>query len=256
MSSLADMRNLLADSNHSLHPPSAYRGLRLALILDSPAYDSHAEAGPVHDRASQAGAVTRTSLVAILGDDGLTPYAGVLPLSRVDELGRNPPAVIVLATDLAHPAGLAAVRSVRRGLPSARVVVTGRDVRGGLARQALNAGADAFVSEQDAPEALAAAVRAVVAGLVCAPRATRRLVAKPTFSHREKQILELMVAGMTNRQIAGRLYLAESTVKSHVTSAFAKLGVRSRKDAAAILLDPAEDLAATALPRRRRAGTR
>jgi hypothetical protein len=41
-----------------------------------------------------------------------------------------------------------------------------------------------------------------------------------------------------------------------VTSAFAKLGVRSRKDAAAILLDPAEDLAATALPRRRRAGTR
>ena len=256
MSSLADMRNVLADSHHSLHPPSAYPGQSLALILDSATDDSQAEGGPVHDRVTHAGADPRTALVAILADDGLIPYAGVLPLSRIDELGRNPPAVIVLATDLAHPAGLAAVRSVRRELPSARIVVTGRDVRGGLARQALNAGADAFVSEQDAPEALTAAVRAVVAGLVCAPRATRRLVAKPTFSHREKQILELVVAGMTNRQIAGRLYLAESTVKSHVASAFAKLGVRSRKDAAAILLDPAEDLAATALPRRRHAGAR
>ena len=256
MSSLADMRNVLADSHHSLDAASAYRGLSLALVLDGPAYDGRAEARPVHDRTSHAGADPRTSLVAILADDGLAPCAGVLPLSRVAELGRNPPAVIVLATDLAHPAGLAAVRSVRRELPSARIVVRGRDVRGGLARQVLNAGADAFVSEQETPEALAAAVRAVVAGLVCAPRATRRLVAKPTFSHREKQILELVVVGMTNRQIAGRLYLAESTVKSHVASAFAKLGVRSRKDAAAILLDPAEDLAATALPRRRRAGTR
>ena len=256
MSSLADMRNVLSDSRHSLHPASASRGLRIALILDSPAHDSQVGASPVHDCARHASAGLRASLVAILADDGLTPHAGVLPLSRVDELGRKPPTVVVLATDLAHPAGLAAVRSLRRELPSARIVVTGRDVRGGLARQALNAGADAFVSEQDAPEALAAAVRAVVAGLVCAPQATRRLVAKPTFSHREKEILELVVAGMTNRQIAGRLYLAESTVKSHVTAAFAKLGVRSRKDAAAILLDPTEDLAATALPRSRRAGGR
>ena len=73
-------------------------------------------------------------------------------------------------------------------------------------------------------------------------------MAKPTFSHREKEILELLVAGMTNRQIGDRLYLSESTVKTHVTAAFAKLGVRSRKDAAAILLDPAEGLAPTALP--------
>jgi DNA-binding NarL/FixJ family response regulator len=256
MSSLVDMRYVLADSHDSVHPPSVYRGLRLAIILDSPDHESQADASPLDDRASHAGADPRKSLATILADDGLAPRAGVLPLSRIGELGRNPPAVIVLATDLAHPAGLAAVRSVRRELPSARIVVTGRDVRGGLARQALNAGADAFVSEQDAPEALAAAARAVVAGLVCAPRATRRLVAKPTFSHREKQILELVVAGMTNRQIAGRLYLAESTVKSHVAAAFGKLGVRSRKDAAAILLDPAEDLAPTALPRRRRASSR
>ena len=57
-----------------------------------------------------------------------------------------------------------------------------------------------------------------------------------------------MLEGLTNRQIGARLYLAESTVKTHLISAFAKLGVRSRKDAVALLLDPAEDLAITALP--------
>jgi DNA-binding NarL/FixJ family response regulator len=91
-------------------------------------------------------------------------------------------------------------------------------------------------------------VHAVLAGFVCTPRSARRLVAKPTFSHREKEVLQLLVMGLTNRQIAGRLYLAESTVKSHLASAFAKLGVRSRKDAADLLLDPTEGLAATALP--------
>lgn len=197
----------------------------------------------VHDGASTAAAP-----VAFLVADDLAPTSGVLPLARVEELVHDPPDAIILAVDLSRPEGLAAVRSLHRKAPETRIVVFGRDPSGVLARQALNAGAQAFVSDQDAPDALGAAVRAVVAGLVCAPRVTRRLVAKPTFSHREKEVLELLVAGLTNRQIAGRLYLAESTVKTHVTAAFSKLGVRSRKDATAILLDPAEGLLATALP--------
>ena len=50
-------------------------------------------------------------------------------------------------------------------------------------------------------------------------------------------MLELLVTRLTNGQIAARLYLAESTVKSRVASAFAKLGVRSRKEAATLLRD-------------------
>jgi DNA-binding NarL/FixJ family response regulator len=55
---------------------------------------------------------------------------------------------------------------------------------------------------------------------------------------REKQILALVVTGLTNAQIAGTLFLAESTVKSHLSSAFSKLGVSSRYEAASVVLDP------------------
>jgi DNA-binding NarL/FixJ family response regulator len=127
-------------------------------------------------------------------------------------------------------------------------VVARHDSSAIAARQALNAGAEAFVPADETDQALAPALNAVMAGFVCAPRTARRLVAKPTFSHREKEVLDLLVAGLTNRQIGDRLYLAESTVKTHLASAFAKLGVRSRKDAVALLLDPAEGLATMALP--------
>jgi DNA-binding NarL/FixJ family response regulator len=190
----------------------------------------------------------RDALVSALAGGGAPVNAGVLTLRRIGELAENPPDAVVVAADLAGAAGFAAVRRVRKEMPATRIVVVARNAGAGLARQALNAGADALVPEPEIERSLAAVVHAVLAGFVCTPRWARRLVAKPTFSHREKQVLELLVAGLTNRQIAGRLYLAESTVKSHLASAFAKLGVRSRKDAAALLLDPAEGLAATALP--------
>jgi len=176
-------------------------------------------------------------------------WPGTVALRGVGGLAADRPDAVVLVADSAGPAGMASLRRICAEVPDAHVVVVARD--GGTAnaaRQALNAGADAFVRVDDAHEALGPALDAVMAGLVCAPRAVRRLIAKPTFSHREKEVLELLVAGLTNRQIGERLYLAESTVKSHLAAAFAKLGVRSRKDAVAVLLDPAESLARTALP--------
>jgi DNA-binding NarL/FixJ family response regulator len=192
---------------------------------------------------------SRDTIVELLAAAGLPVTAGAASLARIDELAQRSPDVLVVVGDLGGPAVLAAVRRVHRRTPSTRIVVVAPDgPTGAAARQSLNAGAEAFVPLRDAERALAAAVHAVVAGLVCAPRDVRRLVAKPSFSHREKQVLELVVAGLTNAEIAGSLFLSESTVKSHLVSAFAKLGVRSRKDAAALLLDPAEGLAATALP--------
>jgi DNA-binding NarL/FixJ family response regulator len=197
--------------------------------------------------ASESGG-GRDALVAILAAGGLAVQPGATTL---EALAADPPAVLVLRADVGGPAGLAALRRARRLAPRLRVVVVTTPMPGAgatAARQALHAGAEAVVRASEAERALVPAVGAVLAGYVCAPREARRLVAKPAFSHREKEVLELVVEGLTNSQIASRLFLSESTVKTHLASAFSKLGVRSRRDAAALLLDPAEGLAATALP--------
>jgi len=191
----------------------------------------------------------RAALVSCLAAGGTPVTGGALPAARIGELAARPD-VLVLAVDVAGAVGLAVLRRLGETLPATRIVVVGgRDAMGTDARRALNAGAEAYVPGPEAERWLALAVRAVRAGLVCAPRQARRLVAKPTFSQREKDVLGLLVIGLTNSEIAARLYLAESTVKSHLASAFTKLGVRSRHDATALLLDPAEGLAPTALPR-------
>jgi DNA-binding NarL/FixJ family response regulator len=63
----------------------------------------------------------------------------------------------------------------------------------------------------------------------------RQLVSPPALSYREKEVLELASRGLTNSQIASRLFLAESTVKTHLSSAFRRLGVSSRREAAALM---------------------
>jgi DNA-binding CsgD family transcriptional regulator len=83
-------------------------------------------------------------------------------------------------------------------------------------------------------------VTAVFAELVVFPRDERRGLDPPALSHREREVLRLAVQGHTNDEIGARLYLATSTVKSHLTSAFAKLAVRSRSEAAALIYNPEE----------------
>jgi DNA-binding NarL/FixJ family response regulator len=70
------------------------------------------------------------------------------------------------------------------------------------------------------------------------PRNLRGEVQKPSLSARERQILGMVVMGLTNHEISARMFLAESTVKSHLSSAYSKLGVRSRSEAVALILDP------------------
>ncbi len=74
------------------------------------------------------------------------------------------------------------------------------------------------------------------------PREHWRQIEPPALSTREKQILGLVVMGYMNSQIAEQLFLAESTVKSHLSSAFGKLGVRSRNEAVNLILDPERGL--------------
>jgi DNA-binding NarL/FixJ family response regulator len=209
--------------------------------------DSSLRGSPAHIAIVHETGARVEPLAGVLTRAGMT-VTELMPLARAAEVAGLAPSAVVLVADLDRLESLAALRAVQRAAPVTPIVAVARDETQVLARRALNAGAAAFVSEALAPRALVAAVMAAIAGLVCVPQRSRRLVARPTFSHREREVLQLMLAGMTNREIADRLHLAESTTKGHLVTAFSKLGVRSRKEAAATLLDPAEGLLAHALP--------
>lgn len=121
-----------------------------------------------------------------------------------------------------------------RGKPVV-VVSTTSDRR--VIRLALAAGADGFVVDDELEASLPAAVRGVCSGQLSVPRDARNLVARPRLSAREKQVLGMVVLGFSNGEIASKLFVAESTVKSHLSSVFTKLGVRSRNEATAMILD-------------------
>lgn len=101
----------------------------------------------------------------------------------------------------------------------------------------LSAGASGVVPLDAVGTALAPAVHAVAAGLVVVPGEARAAASRPLLTNREKQILGFVVLGLTNAEIGKRLFLAESTVKYHLLSVYGKLGVRTRKEAADLVLD-------------------
>jgi DNA-binding NarL/FixJ family response regulator len=187
-------------------------------------------------------------IAAALGEGG---FSAAFISESVDELLEDPAArsldAVVLACDPSRPDGLTAVRRLAKQLNRTRVVVVSSALLGAGVRSALGAGASAFVAEARIEATLTAATRSALVGHVSLPRELHRCAVRPAFSHREKQVLALVVRGLGNRQIALRLFLSESTVKSHLASAFQKLGVRSRKEAAAVLLDPDEGLGTTIL---------
>lgn len=134
------------------------------------------------------------------------------------------------------------MRRLRRALPEVHIVaVMPEDSRRGI-RRAVESGADGVVFECDLEAALAPTVRAILAGQISVPQARRREVDRPTLSGREKQVIGLVVTGKSNKAIAAELFLAESTVKCHLSSAFAKLGVRSRNEAADLVLHSGNEL--------------
>jgi two-component system nitrate/nitrite response regulator NarP len=144
--------------------------------------------------------------------------------------------VLVLGARSVDPDAVVALRTRH---PAARVVIVAPDDRrSGDLRRLLRAGADAVVFDAQAEACLALTVRAVHAGQIVVPRSLRQHVVRQPLSHREKQILRLVVRGFTNRQIADELYLAESTVKTHLSSAFGKLDAHSRAEVTELILDP------------------
>lgn len=183
--------------------------------------------------------IGRRRVTSILESGGLDVVGhSPRPEQLIERCGGHDPDAVVLVWDRLEPARDAGLHRLRQGLPGARIVGVAASASRKAIREALSQGADGLVMESQLEDSLALAVRTVCSGQLSLPRELREHVSKPALSAREKQILGMVVMGFSNGEIAGKLYLAESTVKNHLSSAFAKLGVRSRNEAAALILDP------------------
>lgn len=138
------------------------------------------------------------------------------------------PHVALVDLFLAGESGAELCDSIRKASPSTRVLlISGAGRMSPAAARA--AGASGFVSKDLAAGEIAAAVRMVGLGMTMfSPKADQPA---PLLSEREREVLDLIAAGSTNREIAERLYLSPHTVKEHTSSLYRKLRARNRAEA-------------------------
>ncbi len=179
-------------------------------------------------------------VTAVLARAGFEVAGAERSTAELAATSAGAPAVLVLAAGRADIA--ASVELARQELAQSLVVVIAFESEARIVRDMIGAGADAIVLEAELEQSLGTAIAAVLAGQVVLPRIVREHLVRPTLSPREKQIAGMVVLGFTNGEIAAKLHLAETTVKSHLTSIFRKLGVRSRSEASSRILDPHDGL--------------
>jgi DNA-binding NarL/FixJ family response regulator len=171
---------------------------------------------------------------------------GEAALRRYAELR---PGVVLMDVRMPVMDGVEATRRLLAEWPAARVIILTTFDDDAYVFEGLRAGALGYLLKDVSGAELAAAIRTVYAGgVLIAPSVARKVVdefariapapsaaavpLEEPLSERETEITRLLAAGLSNREIAGRLYLAEGTVKNYVTTILQKLGTRDRTQAA------------------------
>ena len=150
------------------------------------------------------------------------------------------PSCVVLYAGSMEEGCLDSMGRIRELYPGVPLLVLGSHLDLGLAWASLKNGADGFVHAQMHPAQVLRAVEVVQKGELAAPRG---LLGWHLLSHnenpklgdltaRQREILEMVVEGLSNAEIARRLYLSESTIKQHLRAVYKELGVRNRTQAA------------------------
>jgi len=146
------------------------------------------------------------------------------------------PDVVLLDLRMPIVSGLEAAEAIRAEFPRARLIALTTYGGDEDIRRALSAGVQAYLTKDVLHDELLKAIRAVHEGRSYLPPAIAALLAaqfpRPELSARELQVLELIVGGLANKQIAYALEISEYTVKNHVKSILDKLGVQDRTHAA------------------------
>jgi DNA-binding NarL/FixJ family response regulator len=170
---------------------------------------------------------------------------GIEAVSRAEELN---PDVVLMDIRMPRSSGIEAARRIRERLPDSRVIMlTVSDADDDL-YESVRAGASGYLLKEVAIEELADAVRAVARGQsLISPSMASKLFSEfnalsqqvtersrslsPRLTDRELQVLKLVAKGLSNKEIAGELIIAENTAKNHVRNILEKLHLHSRMEA-------------------------
>ncbi|AKS41324.1 response regulator transcription factor [Wenzhouxiangella marina] len=154
-------------------------------------------------------------------------------------LGQQLPDVVLTDIEMPGMTGLELAEWLRAEHPDVRVVVLTTFARPGYLRRALDAGVRAYLLKETPAEELAGAIRRVMRGeRVIAPElALTAFDARDPLTERERQALRLAGQGLSNAEIAGRLHLAEGTVRNYLSEAIGKLQADNRVEAYRIARD-------------------
>ena len=169
--------------------------------------------------------------------------------AALDAYAALQPDVVLMDVRMPGMDGVEATRRLREQWPGARVIILTTFNDDASVFEGLRAGALGYLLKDVSGQELAEAVRTVAGGgALIEPSVARRVLAEfarlapparpaeaglaEPFSEREREIIRLLAAGLSNREIGDRLCLAEGTVKNYVTSILGKLGARDRTQAA------------------------
>jgi DNA-binding NarL/FixJ family response regulator len=188
----------------------------------------------------------RAGLVELLSVDVAIEIVGEAATGReaVERARVLAPDVVLMDVRMPDLDGIAATRELARVVPAARVLILTTFEQDDYVFDGLRAGASGFLLKRTRPEDLIAAVHTVAAGdSLLSPSVTRRVIDRvaqqPTpnladhakldqLTAREREVLELVARGLSNREIAAALVVEESTIRTHVKRVLAKLELRDR----------------------------
>jgi DNA-binding NarL/FixJ family response regulator len=165
----------------------------------------------------------------------------------IDSARRLKPDVVLMDVRMPEMDGITATRELLDSSPELRVVIVTTFEEDDYVFGALAAGASGFLLKRTGPEELIEAIHTVAAGeALLSPSVTRRVIERMArapgvtangdrhleeLTAREREVLELIARGLTNTEIAEKLVIEESTVKTHVKRILMKLGLRDRVQA-------------------------
>ena len=191
----------------------------------------------------------RAGLIELLSNDPTIEVVGQASTGReaVERTSQFGPDVVLMDVRMPDLDGIAATRELSRAATGAKVLILTTFEQDDYIFGALRAGASGFLLKRTRPEDLIAAVHTIADGdSLLSPSITRRVIDRmaqqPTpeladharlgeLTPREREVLELIARGLSNREIAAVLVVEESTIRSHVKRLLTKLGLRDRVQA-------------------------